>query len=128
MADDDRDVVLLKGIAAITAVSGAVQVLGVGRIVRALGTEDTPAVRQGFATVGMFMVIVGGLQWRALKAPEPSPALVGWGAAQKLGAAAAVALGVRRGVFRRRALLVAAQDAASGALALRWCARHRVHR
>jgi hypothetical protein len=128
MADDDRVRSLLKGIAAVTAVSGAVQMLGVGRIVRALGSEDSPAVRQGFQTVGMFMVIVGGMQWRALSAPEPSPALVGWGAVQKLGAAAAVSLGVRRGVFPRRALFIAAQDAASGALALGWCARQRACR
>jgi hypothetical protein len=122
---DDRLTRMLEGIAALTAVSGLVQMCAAGRVLHVLGAENTPGSRQGFATVGMFMTVIGGLQLQALHASEPKTGVVAWGATQKLGAAAAVAIGVRRGVFSRLALLVSAQDAASGVLAVAWCVRQR---
>jgi hypothetical protein len=122
---DDRLTRALEGIAAVTLVSGLVQLGAAGQVLERLGAENTPGSRQGFATVGMFMTIIGGLQLQALRAPDPRTGVVAWGATQKLGAAAAVAIGVRRGVFRRLALLVSVQDAASGVLAAAWCVRQR---
>jgi len=119
----DRLTRLLTLVGAVTAVSGAVQLVAPGRVLTALGAESSPATRQGFATVGMFMTVVGGLQFQELRSAEPRSGVVAWGAVQKLGAAAAVTAGVRRGVFRPPALLVAGQDAASGVAALAWCLR-----
>ena len=69
----------------------------------------------------MFMVIVGGLLCVALRWPAPARQVVLWDTAQKLGASGAVAMGVRRGVFSQRTLLVASFDFASGVFALdRW--------
>lgn len=117
----------LLGVAGITAASGAVQLATPGRVLRWLGCEDSPATRQGFATVGMFMVVVGGSTLQGLLNPSTaatSPAAF-WTAVQKFGAASAVTAGVRRRVFARPALLVAANDLASGILALLWLSRQR---
>jgi hypothetical protein len=105
---------LLQGIAATTAATGALQAATPGTTLRLLRSEDSAAARHFFGTVGMFMACTGGL---GLARPDDR-AVVTMTAAQKLGAAAAVGIGVRRGVFSPLALGVAAFDAASGLLAL----------
>jgi hypothetical protein len=118
---------VLAGVSAVTVVSGAVQAASPGRVLRALGADDGIASRQGFGTVGMFMTVVGGGGLQAmLRAPQQEAAhWAWWTGIQKLGAAAAVSIGVRRRVFRKVALLVALNDLVSGVLAMRWWAGHR---
>jgi hypothetical protein len=114
--DEARDA--LVAIGAVTILTGATQALVPGPLLRSLKVADGPATRQLFGTVGMFMVVVGGLMVGGLRRPALARDVAFWAGAQKLGAAAAVALGVRRSVFAKRALLVAGFDLASGLLAL----------
>lgn len=111
----------LLAISAVTVLSGTAQAVAPERTLGPLGVADDAATRQLFGTIGMFMVIAGGtLGHELLRHPhDPAPVVVGWAAAQKLSAAGAVGLGVKRGVFSRVALLVAGFDALSGALAIR---------
>jgi MFS-type transporter involved in bile tolerance (Atg22 family) len=115
---DEEEQTVLVAIGAITIVSGATQALVPGVLLRILKVEDTRATRQLFGTVGMFMVVVGGLMVDGLRRPSGAREVAFWAGAQKLGASAAVALGVSRSVFAKRALLVAGFDFASGLVAL----------
>ena len=108
----------LLAIALLTVVSGAVQLLAPRIVLRIVGGDTSPAAAHFFGIVGMFMVLFGGLLWQALRSPTPMPVPVFWAALQKLGASAAVALGVSRGLFGVIALLVASFDLFSGVLAL----------
>jgi hypothetical protein len=105
---------LLQGIAGMTAATGAIQMVAPRPVLRTLRASEGPPARHLFGTVGMFMACTGGL----LVARPDDRGAVAMTAAQKLGAAAAVSLGVRRGVFSPLALGVAGFDALSGALAL----------
>jgi hypothetical protein len=116
-AIEEQERLALRAISVTTIASGATQALAPGVLLGALGVEESPATRQLFATIGMFMVIVGGILLGASGRRAQTPA-IGWCATQKLGAAGAVAVGVRRGVFSPLALGVAAFDFASGLLAL----------
>jgi hypothetical protein len=108
----------LIAIAAITAVSGALQLVAPGLVLRTVGGEVTPATSHFFAIIGMFMVLFGGLLWQSLRARPVLVVPLFWAALQKLGASAAVGIGVAHGLFAPVALLVAAFDLASGILAL----------
>jgi hypothetical protein len=100
-----------------TVVSGFAQIIRPGRIMRVIGARDTPGGQHLFATVGMFMVVVGGLLLQTILFERRASRLVmGWASIQKFGAAAAVAIGVRRGIFSPLALLVAGFDFLSGIL------------
>jgi hypothetical protein len=105
---------LLQGIGAITVATGAQQAATPGTSLRLLNADMGPAAQHFFGTVGMFMACTGGM----LLARPDDRAVVTMTAAQKVGAAVAVGIGVRRGVFSPLALGVAAFDAASGVLAL----------
>lgn len=107
----------LIAISALTVVSGAVQALAPARLLRALSARDDATARHFFATIGMFMVVVGGGLLNALLRPGRQPIIVFWAALQKLGAAVAVGLGVRRRIFSPPALGVAFFDLLSGLLA-----------
>jgi hypothetical protein len=123
--NEDTERRALLGVGALTVVSGAVQVAVPQKLLDALDVEDSPATRQLFGTVGMFMVIVGGLLVGALRRPAARREVLLGASLQKLGAAGAVAIGVRRSVFSPRALLVAGFDFASGLLALDYLRRLR---
>lgn len=112
---------LLAAIGAVTAATGVVQAAAPAATLGPLRAEDTPTVRQFFATVGMFMACTGGV----LVARPRDPAVVAMTAAQKLGASAAVGIGVRRGLLSPLALAVAAFDGLSGLLALDYWRRLR---
>ncbi|SBS70361.1 hypothetical protein [uncultured Microbacterium sp.] len=99
-----------------TVGTGALQVVAPGFVLRAIGGADERSTRHLFGTVGMFMVVVGGLVVGTLRSASPDTAALGWGAAQKAGAAVAVGLGVARRVFSPIALLVAAFDAVTAVL------------
>lgn len=107
----------LIAISALTVVSGAVQTLAPARLLRALRARDDATARHFFGTVGMFMVVVGGGLLNALLRPGRQPTIVFWAALQKLGAAVAVGLGVKRRIFSPLALGVAFFDLLSGLLA-----------
>lgn len=119
MSDElvERERVALIAIAGLTVVTGAAQALAPQASLKPLLAEDDATTRHFFGTIGMFMVVVGGsLLAGLLQRPRDRSGLL-WAAGQKLGAAGAVGLGVRRGIFSPLALLVASFDALSGLLA-----------
>jgi hypothetical protein len=105
---------VLRGIGAITAATGVLQAAAPQATLGPLKADESPTVRHFFGTVGMFMACTGGV----LLARPADPAVVLMTAAQKLGASAAVGLGVRRGLLSPVALAVAGFDALSGLIAL----------
>lgn len=112
---------VLVVIAVVTALSGITQMLLPGLVLDLLGAESTPTSRHFFATVGMFMLVVGGLSVHALLERTVPPYVVLWAGLQKLGAFAAVGLGVARDLFGGVALLVAVFDlATAGLFAMLW--------
>ncbi|WP_224366106.1 patatin-like phospholipase family protein [Hyalangium versicolor] len=116
---------ILGAIALATVVSGAVQLVVPGFELGFLQAESTPTSRHFFAIVGMFMVLFGGLLLHALVRPKENPAAFLWAGLQKLGACAAVGLGVARGIFSPLALGVAGFDFVSGVLVLGYLAHMR---
>jgi hypothetical protein len=109
---------IMAAIAAITVVTGLTQILAPGFVLGLLSAESTDTTRHLFATVGMFMVLFGGLFLQALLDRGEHPMVVLWASLQKVGASAAVFLGVTRGVFAAVALVVAGFDLLSGNLGL----------
>ncbi|MFK0007279.1 hypothetical protein ACIQTZ_09510 [Paenarthrobacter sp. NPDC090520] len=114
LADPLRAV--LAAIAVITVITGVVEVPFGGPLLQMLGADPTPEARQLFGTVGMFMVVVGGLLLHTLLNAVPSPEVVLWSGVQKAGAFGAVGIGVLNGVFSPIALLVAFFDLATAVL------------
>lgn len=107
---------VVAAIAALTVVSGGVQLVAPGFVLDLVGGDSDDTSRHFFAIVGMFMVVVGGLLLHGLLQP-PVPTYVAlWCGLQKLGAAAAVGLGVANDIFGGLALLVAGFDLLSGVL------------
>lgn len=96
-----------------TVLSGAAQVVAPGFVLHLLSAAQTTVSTQLFATIGMFMVVVGGALVHALLARSWEPILVLWAGVQKLLASAAVVIGVARGVFAPIALGVASFDLVS---------------
>ena len=116
VAPVDRLVVVLRVIAWVTVATGTVQVVAPAFVLERLGAFTDATTCQLFATVGMFMVVVGGLLATTLSRGRHDPDVVLWAAVQKTGAALAVGLGVARGVFDTPALAVAAFDLLTAAL------------
>jgi len=114
----ERERVALIAIAGVTVATGAGQVLAPQASLEPLLAEDDATTRHFFGTIGMFMVVVGGSLLEALLQRPRDRAGLLWTAGQKIGAAGAVGLGVRRGIFSRLALLVAGFDLLSGLLVL----------
>jgi hypothetical protein len=115
----------LAAIAGLTVATGTAQALAPGRMLEPLATENDEATRHLFRTVGMFMVVVGGGLGATLRRGPGDPDLIFWAGVQKIGAAGAVGLGVRRGVFAPLALGVAGFDLLSGVLAFAYWQRLR---
>lgn len=107
---------MLLVISAVTIVSGLAQVVGPDLVLAVVGGESTPASRHFFGIVGMFMVLFGGMLLHALLTAGNHSVAVTWAGAQKLAAAAALSLGVARGIFSPLALGVAGFDLVSGFL------------
>jgi hypothetical protein len=114
----DRERVALIAISGLTVLQGAAQIVVPSLTLDAASDEDDATTRQLWGTVGMFMAIVGGWLLDALLRRPKVRSGLPWAAAQKLGAAGAVGLGVRRGVFAPIALSIAVFDAVSGLLAI----------
>jgi hypothetical protein len=109
---------VLLAIAAATVLSGLVQALLPRFVLGIIGGEATPGGAHSFGIVGMFMVLFGGMLMHALLTPGDHRIAVLWSGLQKLGAFAAVSLGVARGLFSVLALGVAGFDLLSGVLIL----------
>lgn len=107
---------LLLVIAVVTAISGSAQVIAPGAVLELLGSRNSGTSRQLFATVGMFMMVVGGLLGQTLLRPVPDPDVVLWTGLQKFGAFLAVSIGVMNRVFALPALGVALFDLATAVL------------
>src|SRR3954467_4568835 len=105
---------ILVLISASTALSGLVQLIAPGFVLRVVGGATDAAGEHFFRIVGMFMVLFGGMLLQALLSASDHPLAVFWAALQKLGAAAAVGLGVSRGYFSSVALLVGGFDLLTG--------------
>ena len=104
-------------VAGATAVSGAVQTIRPELVLGLIAAEHDRLARQLFATIGMFMTGSGCLLAQNLTT-TPDRTVLRWVGLEKLGSAIALTVGVRRTVFKRRALAVAAFDLASGVLCL----------
>jgi hypothetical protein len=104
---------LVVAIAAITLVSGLVQVFLPGFILRILGTECSPASLHFFGLVGMFMALFGGALLNAMLNPSGNKVLIFWCGLQKIGAVFVVIIGVAHGVFSWLALPLPVFDLAS---------------
>ncbi|MGO4144787.1 hypothetical protein AB4Y77_06845 [Paenarthrobacter sp. YAF11_1] len=115
---------VLAVIAVITVLTGAVQVPFGGQVLQLIGADSTSETRQLFGTVGMFMVVVGGLLLHTLLNAVPAPEVVLWSGLQKTGAFGAVGIGVLNGVFAPLALMVAFFDLATGILLFIYWRRH----
>lgn len=107
---------LLYAIGLITCLTGVLQCAFPATFLRLLATDTSLPAAHFFGIVGMFMVLFGGMLLHALSRGEPSELVLLWSALQKLGASAAVSVGVVRGIFVPLALVVVCFDFASGVL------------
>jgi hypothetical protein len=114
---------LVLAVAALTALSGAFQMVLPDIVLRFIGGTSTPSTRHFFGLVGMFMLIVGAALWVAVRDGSKGVVLVL--AAQKAGAVGGVVIGVAGAIFGPLALLVAAFDALSCLLILWYWQRSR---
>lgn len=116
---------VLLAIAALTVMSGLVQLVAPSFVLGIIGADATAVGAHSFGIVGMFMVLFGGLLWEGLGPRGPIPTALRWAGLQKLGAAGAVGLGVARGLFGPLALGVAGFDLLSGVLIFVYLMRGR---
>ena len=99
-----------------TAGTGLLQLLRPGIVLMLVGGDQAPASLHFFGIVGMFMVLFGGALVQGLRAEPADRIVLFWAGLQKLGASAAVALGVERSLLAPVALAVAGFDLLSGIL------------
>jgi len=97
-------------IAVLTILSGLLQIIAPAFVLRMVGVEITPTTSQLFATIGMFMLMFGGLMVHALYSVQQNNAAVLWAALQKLGASLAVFIGIYHQLFSPVAASVASFD------------------
>ena len=109
---------LVVAIAAITLASGLGQLVMPGMVLRIVGGALTPAAQHFFAIVGMFMALFGGMVLHALLSGRHHRIVLVWASLQKIGAFAAVTIGVSNDIFSPLAMAVAFFDLASGLLML----------
>jgi hypothetical protein len=99
-----------------TLASGAMQIIAPAFVLNFVGAAIDATTCQFFATIGMFMLLFGGMMLHALYHEDNNRVAVIWSGLQKLGASIAVAIGIYKGVFEPVAGLVAAFDFASAIL------------
>jgi len=116
---------VLLAISAATVLTGLAQVLAPATMLALTGATVSATAAHFFAIIGLFMCLFGGLLWQVLRSPAYQPAAVRWAGLQKLGAAVAVALGVRAGIFSALVLGVAGFDLCSGVLILLYLRSYR---
>lgn len=118
------EVRLAELIGVMTAASGAGLVFAPRLILRLLGASLGHRRRRDPApffvqVVGMFMMTSGGLLADGSRQTPPARMALRWAFAQKTGAAVAMVLGVRSKRIGKLALVIAAIDACSAAVAAR---------
>lgn len=107
---------LLVAIGVITVISGLVQLIAPAFVLSVVAHEQSATSLHLFAIVGMFMVLFGGLLLQALLGAGDNGLAVFWCGLQKLGASAAVGVGVLHEIFTGLALGIAGFDLLSGIL------------
>ena len=117
---------ILLFIAVATMATGLMQIVSPSFMLGIMHGEATPTSTHFFAIIGMFMVLFGGVMWQALRTRPEQPIPLFWAALQKLGAFAAVAIAVQRGLLSPLAWAVALFDLFTGVLALWYWNRVRV--
>ena len=105
-------------ISIITVLSGLLQLAVPGFVLAFVGAEITPASRHFFGIVGMFMALFGSMMLHAVYSFRKNDAAVFWAAMQKLGASAAVGLGIAHEIFNTMSVFVAVFDLLSGIIFL----------
>lgn len=103
-------------IAIVTILSGAVQMCWPSLVLTIVGGEAGATARHFFGTIGMFMLLFGGLMLHGVYS-NSAPALL-WASLQKFGAVVAVGLGIYHSIFAPLAAVVAGFDLLSGLLAI----------
>jgi hypothetical protein len=101
-----------------TVFSGLLQMISPNTVLSFIKGDITPASSHFFAIVGMFMTLFGGLMLHAVFSAVPQRPAILWCALQKLGAFAAVGLGIMNGIFAPVAGAVALFDLFSGLIFL----------
>lgn len=101
-----------------TLFSGLTQVFAPGLVLGFIGAEITATTSHFFAIIGMFMALFGGMVLQAVYSAQSNNVAILWASFQKLGAAAAVGLGILNGIFNPLAGGVAVFDLLSGILFL----------
>ena len=117
--------IIVLFIAALTVVTGLCQVVVPAPMLALVGAANEPSMAHLFATVGMFMMIVGGALLQAELGSKGAGPVPLWATLQKAGASAMVALGVVRGVFGTVAWVVAGFDGLSAVLMAAYFMRKR---
>jgi hypothetical protein len=97
-------------IAIITVISGLMQLIAPSFVLGMVGVQINPTTEQLFATIGMFMIMFGGLMVHATYSIGQNGAAVLWAALQKIGASLAVFIGIFHHLFAPVAALVASFD------------------
>lgn len=110
--------ILVAIVSAITMITGLVQIVLPGFILKIVGAQITPTSMHFFSIVGMFMLLFGGLTLHAVYSAVPSRVAVLWSMFQKFGASAAVGIGIFNGIFSSLAAVVAGFDFLSAILLL----------
>jgi hypothetical protein len=119
MPIDEAEHRALEAVAWLTLGSGALQAVVPRLTLDRLSPHPDSLGTHMFATVGMFMTVSGGVLAATLRLPAAyRKAPLAWCAAQKIGAAVAVGIGVRRKILSPMALAVASFDLASGLIAI----------
>jgi hypothetical protein len=116
---------LILAIAAITLVTGLVQIVIPGFVLALVGANRDPTSEQLFATIGMFMAIFGAMLFQALRSSSNQRIVVFWAALQKFGASIAVFIGVQKHIYSGIAPLIATFDGISGCLIFWYWTRMR---
>jgi hypothetical protein len=107
---------LLVIVSVATVVSGVVQMFRPAFILRLISADITATTEQCFGIVGMFMALFGGLLLHVLLVHRPIRLVFLWAGLQKLGASAAVSIGLLCHLFGPLAILIVSFDFLSGVL------------
>lgn len=117
---------LLICIAAITVLTGLVQLAAPDWSLAFISADPSPLGAHFFRTVGMFMVITGAMFFQSLLARSTDGIVPFWIGVQKLAAALLVGWATLRGLMFVIALGVAAFDAITAILTFQYWRRLRI--
>jgi len=109
---------LVVVISLITVFAGTAQMLFPGFVLDQVGGDITRASAHFFAIIGMFMLLFGALMLHNVYSAVSDRGTALWCALQKIGACAAVVIGIYHHVFTLLAVGVALFDLLSGVIFL----------